>query len=72
MHPFRHHLVLFVLIISINATAQDHYQYSVDLTRLENDRLTVELIVPEAVGDSATFCFGGSGSEGSASWVDPG
>src|SRR5688572_12689564 len=45
------------LATPIDAIAQNSYSYSVDLTALKNDRLTVELIVPDVIGDSSTFCF---------------
>ncbi len=47
--------ILFIL--ATVAQAQDHYAYTVDLTQLDGDRLNVELIVPERIGGSATFCF---------------
>ncbi len=50
--------ILFILYTCAQVLiAQQHYDYSVDLTALENDRLTVDLIAPEAVGDSSIFCF---------------
>ena len=48
------------VILSVLATvanAQNRYIYTVDLTRLDGDRLNVELIVPERIEGSATFCF---------------
>ncbi len=46
----------FFLIIS-TAHAQDTYRYSVDLTKVTNDQLTVELITPQVKKDNIIFYF---------------
>src|SRR6185295_14357643 len=44
------YLTLFIALVasfSLKVTAQGHYHFSVDLTTCKNDKLTVELEVPE-------------------------
>jgi predicted metalloprotease with PDZ domain len=48
---------LVLTISSVNATAQDTYRYSVDLTKVENDQLTVELITPSINKKEILFHF---------------
>lgn len=40
---------------STTAISQDSYQYSIDLTKAENDKLMVELLVPKLSGETANF-----------------
>jgi len=47
-------LTAFVLI-SIFSIAQDKYQYSVDLTKLDNDELTITLLTPKVKSTSIIF-----------------
>ena len=37
--------------------AQDNYRYSVDLTKVQDDQLTVELLCPKIVAKQTTFYF---------------
>ena len=39
------------------ATSQDNYQYSIDLTKVQDDKLSVELLVPKLTGESINFYF---------------
>jgi predicted metalloprotease with PDZ domain len=48
-------LVVLVLFITIHASAQTTYQYSVDLTKVKNDQLTVELLAPKIDKQDITF-----------------
>lgn len=53
----RFYLAVLLTVLALHAHPQDLYSYSVDLTHLEDDRLHVELVVPQDIGDSATFCL---------------
>ena len=48
---------LFVIAaaICIKATAQNSYHYSVDLTKVNNDELKVELVTPEVTEQEIVF-----------------
>src|SRR6188768_4092256 len=48
-------IVSFVFISGINA--QNSYRYSVDLTKVNNDQLTVELITPTITQKDIVFYF---------------
>lgn len=52
-------LILLVGLLSFNSQAQqgDGYRYEIDITKVEDDKLTVSLIVPEAIKakDKAIF-----------------
>ena len=52
---FTSFVVSFFFISGINA--QDSYRYSVDLTKVNNDQLTVELIVPPVSAKDIVFYF---------------
>ena len=59
MHLFLKTFYSCCLLIAIakSATAQDSYRYTVDLTRVDNDQLNVELLVPALSGASTDFYF---------------
>ena len=46
--------LLFLLCFVYGVNAQDSLRYSIDLNRLENDRLRVEVKLPQGVKE---FCF---------------
>lgn len=47
--------VLLSLIAAVPTNAQSSYQYSVDLTKVQNDQLTVELLAPKIDKQDITF-----------------
>lgn len=51
--------VLFSLIAgaATTAEAQNDYRYSLDLNKLLNDTLSIELVVPKLQQSTLTFCF---------------
>ncbi|WP_121354814.1 M61 family metallopeptidase [Flavisolibacter nicotianae] len=53
---FRAILVPFLLFTGL-ANAQDSYRYSVDLNKLTDDKLQVELLTPRVKGATAVFAF---------------
>jgi predicted metalloprotease with PDZ domain len=48
-------LVLVSLFVTIHTSAQTTYQYSVDLTKVQNDQLMVELLAPKIDKQDITF-----------------
>lgn len=53
-------IALILLVISLSAFAQDKsdsYQFKVNLTKVENDKLLVELIVPETIRNEKTVKY---------------
>lgn len=50
-------LVVAGLLFIFAANAQDTYRYSVDLTKINNDQLKVELITPQVSQKNITFYF---------------
>ena len=51
-------LVVFVVLIFFkNVSAGNDYNYSVDLTKVENDKILVKLVPPDITENSATFMF---------------
>ena len=47
--------VALLLAMQQEAASQDSYRYSIDLTKAENDKLSVELLVPKLNGESTDF-----------------
>lgn len=47
--------VFSAIAITSAAFSQDSYQYSIDLTKAENDQLTVELLAPKISGNEVNF-----------------
>src|ERR1700712_4434549 len=50
-------ILCFCVIFSKPLLAQNEYRYSVDLNKLDNDVLTVNLLTPKIEKSSATFSF---------------
>ena len=51
-------LAIFIIMICANAVhAQNEYRYSIDLTKIVNDSLNVELLVPKLQKSVLTFSF---------------
>ncbi|MGB0863540.1 MAG: peptidase M61 [Saprospiraceae bacterium] len=51
-------LILLVALVSFNIQAQqDGYRYEIDITKVEDDKLTVSLIVPEGVKEKDKAIF---------------
>ncbi len=52
-------LVIFILVLNVNLYSQvsqnDSYQFFVDLNKVENDRLTIELISPVVSSDKVLY-----------------
>ena len=48
-------LVTLLLLASFSLTAQDRYQYSVDLTKTGNDELAVTLLTPKVKAPTILF-----------------
>ncbi|RYD69487.1 MAG: hypothetical protein EOP53_27075, partial [Sphingobacteriales bacterium] len=49
--------LLQTVMVSDIAIAQEGYQYSIDLTKVEDDKITVELLTPALTGASVDFYF---------------
>ena len=47
----------FLLATAKKVTAQNSYQYSIDLNDVKDDKLTVTLLTPKMSGESVTFYF---------------
>ena len=54
-------ILIFLTLFNFNSYAQvaqnDNYQFFVDLTKVENDRLTIELITPIAMEEGLKFAI---------------
>ncbi len=57
IHLSRFLLLLCILCYFFNADAQSPYRYSVDLTRVNNDQLSVELFTPAVTKKTIVFYF---------------
>lgn len=59
MRIFSKLLFLFPVLMMIghSASAQDAYRYNIDLTKVEDDKIAVELLVPALSGNEANFYF---------------
>ncbi|MBC7935057.1 MAG: peptidase M61 [Rhizobacter sp.] len=50
--------VLFLLMATGSAAiCQDNYRYSIDLTKVEDDKISVALLVPKLTGETVNFYF---------------
>jgi predicted metalloprotease with PDZ domain len=49
--------ILFILFTAKIAVANDNYKYYINLTKVENDKLTVKLIPPNMKENETTFMF---------------
>lgn len=50
-------ILLLTFLVATSVNAQDGYNYSVDLNKVVNDKLTVELLVPKLDKSSLMFSF---------------
>src|SRR5690606_33135536 len=48
---------LFILAITMNASAQDAYRYEIDLNSIQNDQLQVTLHTPKVNAATVDFTF---------------
>jgi predicted metalloprotease with PDZ domain len=53
----KHSLLFLFAGLAFCANADNDYHYSVDLTRITNDKVTVELRVPDLTGNDVEFAF---------------